>query len=65
MSPSFPVLFLVWMVPILIEMECCIVEAVPVVELEFPSYVDDLYCRVYDVRGMTRGMDLYEQRELM
>ena len=44
------------------EMECSIVEAVPVVQLEFPSYVDDLYCRVYDERGRTRGMDLCEQR---
>ena len=47
-STLSPVLFLVWMVPILVEMERRICEEVPGVVVEFPSYVDDLYCGLYN-----------------
>ena len=40
-SPLSPVLFLVWMAMILVEMERWIREEVPVIGVEFPSYVDD------------------------
>ena len=44
-SPLSPVLFLVWLAPILVEMERRIREEVPGVGVEFPSYVDDLQDR--------------------
>ena len=47
-SPLSPVLFLVWLAPILTEMERRIKEEVPGVGVEFPSYVDDLHCGLYD-----------------
>ena len=60
-----PVLFLVWMAPILREMERRVVEKVPGVGVEFPSYVDDLYCGLY-VRGRGVGdFNAIERRERM
>ena len=50
-SPLSPVLFLVFMAPILEEMERRVKEEVRRVEVQFPSYVDDLHCGLYDMRG--------------
>ena len=50
-SPLSPILFLVFMAPILEEMERRVKEEVGRVEVQFPSYVDDLHCGLYDMRG--------------
>ena len=50
-STLSPVLFLVYMGPILGEMECRIQEEVRRVTVRFPSYMDDLHCGLYDRRG--------------
>ena len=50
-SPLSPVLFLVYMAPILKEMEHRVKEEVGRVAVRFPSYVDDLHCGLYDRRG--------------
>ena len=50
-SPLSPVLFLVFMALILEDMERRVKEEVGRVEVQFPSYVDDLHCRLYDRRG--------------
>ena len=50
-SPLSTVLFLAWMAMILVEMERRIHEEVPVVGVEFPSYIDDLHCGLYDERA--------------
>ena len=47
-SPVFPVLFLVFMAPILEEMERRVKEEVGKVDVQFPSYVDNLHCGQYD-----------------
>ena len=47
-SPLSPVVFLVWMAPIVVEIQQQIREKVPGVGVEFPSYVDDLHCGLYD-----------------
>ena len=47
-SPLSPVLFLVFMAPILEEMERRVKDEVGRVDVQFPSYVDDLYCELYD-----------------
>ena len=49
-SPLSPALLLVFMAPILEEMECRVKEEVGRVEVQFPSYVDDLHCGLYDMR---------------
>ena len=49
-SPLSPVLFLVFMAPILEEMERRVKEEVGRVDVRFPSYVDDLHCGLYDNR---------------
>ena len=49
-SPLSPVLFLVWMAPILREMERRVVEEVAPATVDFPSYVDDLHYGIY-LRG--------------
>ena len=64
-SPLSPVLFLVSMAPILEEMERRIVEEVPGVVVEFPSYVDDLDCGLYDNRRVVRGLGEAERRARM
>ena len=64
-SPLSPVLFLVWMAPILVEMERRICEEVPGVGVEFPSYVDDLHCGLYDERASCRRLEEVERREGM
>ena len=46
-----PVLFLVFMAPILEEMERRVKEEVGRVDVQFPSYVDHLHCGLYDRRG--------------
>ena len=45
-----PVLFLVYMASILEEMECRVKEEVGRVAVQFPSYVGDLHCGLYDRR---------------
>ena len=50
-SPLSPVLFLVFMAPILEEMEREVKEEVGSVNVHFPSYVDDLHCGLYDKRA--------------
>ena len=60
-SPLSLVLFLVWLALILVEMERRICEEVPGVGVEFPSYVDDLHCRLYDERASCRRMVEVEQ----
>ena len=62
-SLLWPVLFLVWMAPILREMERRVVEEVPGVGVEFPSYVDDLHCGLYVGRRRLRNLDTIERRE--
>ena len=52
-SPHSPVLFLVFIAPILEEMERRVKEEVGRVDVQFPSYVDDLHCGLYD--GVTNG----------
>ena len=47
-SPLSPVLFLVFMAPILEQMECRVKEEVGRVDVQLPSYVDNLHCRLYD-----------------
>ena len=50
-SPLCPVLFLVFMAPILEEMEGRMKEEVGKGDVQFPSYVDNLHCGLYDWRG--------------
>ena len=50
-SPLSPVLFLVFMAPIVEEMECEVKEEVGRVDVHFPSYVDDFHCGLYDKRA--------------
>ena len=64
-SPLSPVLFLVWMAPIVGEMERQIREEVPGVGVEFPSYVDDLHCGLYNERVSYRRIEEVERREGM
>ena len=64
-SPLSPVLFLVWMAPILTEMERRIKEKIPGIVVEFPSYVDNLHCGLYDKGRATRGRDEVDRRERM
>ena len=59
------VLFLVWMAPILQEMERRIVEEVPGVGVEFCSYVDDLHCGLYVRQRGVGGLDAIGQKERM
>ena len=49
-SPLSPVLLLVFMAPILEEMERRVKEEVRRVDVQFPWYVDDLHCGLYDKR---------------
>ena len=62
-SPLWPVLFLVWMAPILGEMEHRIVVEVPGVAVEFPSCVDDLHCGLYVGARGVRGLDAVQRKE--
>ena len=64
-SPFSPVLFLLWMAPILREMERRVVEEVPGVGVEFSSYVDDLHCGLYIGRRRVGNLDTIERREQM
>ena len=50
-SPLSPVLFLVFMARILEEMEHRVREEVVRVDVQFPSYGDDLHCGLYDKRA--------------
>ena len=53
-SPLSPVLFLVWMVPILVAMERRIRKEVPGVRVEFPLYVNNLHCGLYNEKASCR-----------
>lgn len=64
-SPLSPDLILGWVAPMWEEMECCIVEEMPGVALEFPSYVDDLHFGLYDGRYILRGLNELERRDRM
>ena len=64
-SPLSPVLFLVWMAPILTEMESPIKEEVPEVAVEFPSYVDDLHSGLYDGGRAVWDMGEVDRKERM
>ena len=61
--PLSPVLFLVWMAPILSEMERRILEEVPGVAVEFPSYVDDLHCGLYETGRAVGRLDGVGRKE--
>ena len=56
---------MVWLAPILVEMEQRIREEVSGVGVEFPSYVDDLHCGLYDERASCRKLEEVERREGM
>lgn len=58
-------LFLVWLVPILEEMERRIVEVVLGVGLKFPWYIDDLPYGLYGERRASRCMHGNKRREAM
>ena len=62
-SPLSPVLFLVFMAPILEDMERPVKEKVGRVEVQFPSYVDDLHCGLYDRRGAGEEEDKRERMQ--
>ena len=64
-SPLSPVLFLIWMAPILQEMERRLMEELPNLRIEFPSYVDDLHCGLYDEGACVRGGRELDRRESM
>ena len=64
-SPLLPVLFLVWLAPILVKMEQRIRDEVPGVVVEFPPYVDDLHCGLYHERASSRRLGEVERRERM
>ena len=53
------------MAPILEEMERRVKEEVGRVEVQFPSYVDDLHCRLYDRRGAGEEQVKYERMQDM
>ena len=59
------VLFLVWMAPILRGMERRVVEEVPGVGEEVPSYVYDIHCGLYVGRRGVGNLDTIERRERM
>ena len=61
-SPLSPVLFLVWMAPILVEMERRIQEEVPGVG---PSYLDNLHWGLNNEHASCRRLEEVELRELM
>lgn len=54
-SPLSPVVFLIWMAPILEEMERRIREEVRV-DIELPSYVDDIHPEIYDHKRRGAGI---------
>ena len=56
-----PVLFLVYVAPILDEMQRKVQEEVGRVKVCFPSYVDDLHCGLYDSRRAGGGIDQWER----
>jgi len=58
-SPLSPVIFLIWMAPIITKMEEALHKEWPALDLELPLYVDDLHLGVsiWD-RHMARGIDM-------
>ena len=56
---------MIWMAPILQEMERRLVEEMPGLRIEFPSYVDDLHCGLYNERVGGRGEEELDRRESM
>ena len=59
-SPLSPVIFLIWMAPILEEMEKRIKWKLGV-DIDLPSYVNDLHLGIYD--GKNRGTRIEEMEE--
>ena len=62
-SPLSPVLFLVFMAPIVEEMERQVKEEVGRVDVQFPSYVDDLHFGLDDKRVAGEEEDKRERRQ--
>ena len=60
-SPLSPVLFLGFMAPILEEMEHWVREEVGRLDVQLPSYVDDLHCGLYD-RGVAGEEEATRER---
>ena len=58
-SPLSLMIFLIWMAPILEEMERCVREEVGV-EIEVPSYVDDIHLGIYDTHR--RGARIHDSQ---
>ena len=61
--PLSAVLLLVFMAPTLEEMERWVKEEVERVDVQFPSYVDDLYYGLYDNRGAGEGQVVLERMQ--
>src|SRR4029077_3195003 len=61
-SPLSPVVFLIWMAPILEEMERRVRE-VTGVDIKLPSYVDDIHLGIYDWSGRGREEEGLEGHE--
>ena len=62
-SPLSPVLFLVFMAPIVEEMERQVTEEVGRVDVQFPSYVDDLHFGLDDKRVAGEEEDKRERMQ--
>ena len=62
-SPLSPVLFLVFMAPIWEEMERRVKEEVERVDVQFPSYVDNDHCGLYDKRVAGEEVDKRERMQ--
>ena len=62
-SPLSPVFFLVFMAPILEEVERRVKKEVGRVGVQFPSYVDDLHCGLYDKRAAGEEEDMRERMQ--
>ena len=58
-SPLSPVIFLIWIAPILEEIERRVREEVGV-EIELPSYVDDIHLGIYDT--YRRGASIHDMQ---
>ena len=62
-SPLSPVLFLVYMAPILEVMEKRVQEEVGRITVRFPSYMDDLHCGLYDRRAAEHELGKHERMQ--
>ena len=62
-SPLSPVLFLVYMAPILEVMEKRVQEEVGRITVRFPSYMYDLHCGLYDRRAAEHELGKHERMQ--